>query len=61
MFWGCMTASGTGDLHKVEERMNAAQYRKILKESLQTQVKKPKMKRQYILQDTKSKISSGMV
>uniref|UniRef100_A0A3B3QR66 Sleeping Beauty transposase HTH domain-containing protein n=1 Tax=Paramormyrops kingsleyae TaxID=1676925 RepID=A0A3B3QR66_9TELE len=29
MFWGCVFASGTGALHKIEGRMNAGQYKNI--------------------------------
>lgn len=32
MFWGCMSASGTGALHEVEGKINAGQYQQILKQ-----------------------------
>ncbi len=61
MFWGCMSASCTGALHKVEGKMNAGQYQQILKQSILPSVKKLKMKRQWILQqdnDPKHKAKS---
>uniref|UniRef100_A0A3B4T7V0 Transposase Tc1-like domain-containing protein n=1 Tax=Seriola dumerili TaxID=41447 RepID=A0A3B4T7V0_SERDU len=42
MFWGCLYASGTGALHKVEGKMNAGQYQQILKQSLLPPVQKLK-------------------
>lgn len=34
MVWGCITWHGTGRLHRVDGKMDATQYRQILKESL---------------------------
>lgn len=61
MFWGCMSWSGPGMLHKVEGRMNALQYQEILEESLLPSVEKLKMGRRWILQqdnDPKHKAKS---
>ena len=34
MLWGCFSAKGTGQLHRIEGKMNGAMYREILDDNL---------------------------
>ena len=34
MVWGCFSSNGTGDLHVIENKMNAAVYQDILREHM---------------------------
>ena len=46
MLWGCVAASGTGNIAQVDGRMDSTKYQQILTQS----VKKPKLKRGSLLQ-----------
>lgn len=48
MLWGCFSAQGTGQLHRIEGRMDATMYRKILEENLLPSVKELKMGRGWV-------------
>ena len=50
MFWGCLSAKGTGRLHCIEGRMNGAMYRDILGENLLLSVRALKMGRGWVFQ-----------
>ena len=38
MLWGCMASTGTGELVKVEGRMDSTQYQQILGTMFKTQI-----------------------
>ena len=50
MLWGCFSAKGTGRLHRIEGRMNAAMYREILGNNLLPSVRALKMGRGWVFQ-----------
>uniref|UniRef100_A0AAR2KWY0 Tc1-like transposase DDE domain-containing protein n=1 Tax=Pygocentrus nattereri TaxID=42514 RepID=A0AAR2KWY0_PYGNA len=43
MHWGCFSAKGTGQLHRIDGRMDGAMYRKILNENLLSSARTLKM------------------
>ncbi|XP_016146452.1 cap-specific mRNA (nucleoside-2'-O-)-methyltransferase 1-like [Sinocyclocheilus grahami] len=43
MLWGCVASTGTGNLVKVEGRMDSTQYQQILKKNVQESVKRLKL------------------
>ncbi|KAI4873949.1 hypothetical protein NFI96_010170 [Prochilodus magdalenae] len=56
MLWGCVASTGTGNLVKVEGRMDSNQYQQILETNVQESVTKLKLRRGWIFQqdnDTK--------
>jgi len=50
MLWGCVASTGTGNLSKVEGRMDSIQYQQILENNVQKSVKKLKLRRGWIFQ-----------
>ena len=50
MLWGCVASAGTGNLVKVEGRMDSSQYQQILENNVQESVMKLKLRRGWILQ-----------
>uniref|UniRef100_A0AAY5KJS9 Tc1-like transposase DDE domain-containing protein n=1 Tax=Esox lucius TaxID=8010 RepID=A0AAY5KJS9_ESOLU len=50
ILWGCFSAKGTGRLHRIEERMDGAIYRKILANNLLPSVRALKMGRGWVFQ-----------
>lgn len=61
MFWGCVSYKGTGNLVKVEGKMNAASYQKILEENLHSSARNLRMGRTWTFQhdnDPKHKAKS---
>lgn len=50
MLWGCVSANGTGNLVRIEGKLNAAGYQKILEENLRESVRKLGMGRNWTLQ-----------
>ncbi len=50
MLWGCLSAKGTGRLHRIEGRMDGAMYRKILANKLLPSVRALKMGRGWVFQ-----------
>ena len=61
MFWGCVSYKGTGKLVKIDGRMNAACYQKILVENLHSSAQKLRMGRSWTFQhdnDPKHKAKS---
>lgn len=50
MFWGCVSYKGTGNLVKVEGKMNAARYQQILEENLHSSARKLRMGRTWMFQ-----------
>ena len=50
MLWGCVASAGTGNLVKVEGRMDSSQYQQILANNVQESVTKLKLRRGWILQ-----------
>lgn len=50
MLWGCFSAQGTGRLHCIKERMNAALYCEILGKNLLTSARALKMGRGWVFQ-----------
>lgn len=62
MVWGCMAASGVGNLVFIEETMNKEGYLNILKENLAPSVEKLKLSRVWTFQqDNDSKHTSRLV
>lgn len=45
MLWVCVTASGTGNVARVEGRIDSTKYQQILEANITPWVKKPKLKR----------------
>lgn len=61
MFWGCVSYKGTGNLVKIDGKMNAVCYQKILEESLHSSARKLRMGRTWTFQhdnDPKHKAKS---
>ena len=61
MFWGCVSYKGTGNLVKVDGKMNAVCYQKIPEEHLQSSARKLRMGRTWTFQhdnDPKHKAKS---
>ena len=61
MFWGCVSFSGTGNMVKIDGKMNAPCYQKILEENLHSSVRKLCMGRTRMFQhdnDPKRKVKS---
>ncbi len=50
MVWGCVAASGSGRLAKIDGNMNSALYQKILKENVRPSVCDLKLKRTWVMQ-----------
>uniref|UniRef100_A0AAZ3PJR5 Tc1-like transposase DDE domain-containing protein n=1 Tax=Oncorhynchus tshawytscha TaxID=74940 RepID=A0AAZ3PJR5_ONCTS len=50
MLWGCFTAGGTCTLHKIDGIMRMENYVDILKQHLQTSVRKLKLGRKWVFQ-----------
>jgi len=50
MLWGCVASAGTGNLVKVEGRMDSIQYQQILENNVQESVEKLKLHRGWIFQ-----------
>lgn len=50
MLWGCVSANGTGNLVKIEGKLNAVGYQKILEENLQDSARRLGMGRNWMLQ-----------
>ncbi|KAG2469162.1 TCB1 transposase, partial [Polypterus senegalus] len=50
MLWGCVASSGTGNLAKVEGRMDSTQYQQILETTVQESVTKLKLRQGWIFQ-----------
>uniref|UniRef100_A0A3Q3KMZ5 Tc1-like transposase DDE domain-containing protein n=1 Tax=Monopterus albus TaxID=43700 RepID=A0A3Q3KMZ5_MONAL len=50
MLWGCVAASGTGNIARVEGRMDSTKYQQILEANITPSVKKLKLKRGWLLQ-----------
>ncbi|TKS65777.1 Transposable element [Collichthys lucidus] len=50
MLWGCVASAGTGNLVRVEGRMDSSQYQQILANNVQESVTKLKLRRGWILQ-----------
>ena len=50
MFWGCVSYTGTGNLVKIDGRINAAFYQKILEENLHSSARKLRMGRTWMFQ-----------
>ncbi|KAI4897892.1 hypothetical protein NFI96_005019 [Prochilodus magdalenae] len=50
MLWGCVASTGTGNLVKVERRMDFNQYQQILETNVQESVTKLKLRRGWIFQ-----------
>ena len=48
MLWGCFSAKGTGQLHRIKGRMNGAMYREILSDNLLPSVRALKMGRGWV-------------
>ncbi|KAI4894642.1 hypothetical protein NFI96_001033 [Prochilodus magdalenae] len=61
MFWGCVSYKGTGNLVKVEGKMNAARYQQILEANLHSSARKLRIGHTWTLQhdnDPKHKAKS---
>lgn len=50
MLWGCVASTGTGNLVKVEGRMDSVQYQQILEKNVKESVKKLKLRRGWLFQ-----------
>ncbi|KAI4885645.1 hypothetical protein NFI96_007302 [Prochilodus magdalenae] len=50
MFWGCFSSKGTGQLHRIDGKMNGAMYRKILGDNLLASARALKMGRVWVFQ-----------
>lgn len=50
MLWGCIAASGTGNISRVEGKMDSIKFQQILEGNLMPSVKKLKLKRGWLLQ-----------
>ncbi|CDQ82278.1 unnamed protein product [Oncorhynchus mykiss] len=50
ILWGCFSAKGTGQLHRIEGRMDGAMYREILANNLLPSVRALKMGRGWVFQ-----------
>ena len=50
MLWGCFSAKGAGQLHRIEGRMNGAMYWEILGDNLLPSVRALKMGRGWVFQ-----------
>ena len=50
MLWGCLSAKGTGQLHRIKWTMDGAMYRQILVENLLPSARALKMGRGWIFQ-----------
>uniref|UniRef100_A0A8C5DSB5 Transposase n=1 Tax=Gouania willdenowi TaxID=441366 RepID=A0A8C5DSB5_GOUWI len=50
MLWGCVAASGIGNIARVEGRMDSIKYQQILEANITASVKKLKLKRGWLLQ-----------
>ena len=50
MLWGCVASTGTGNLVKVEGRMDSTQYQQILGNNVQDSVRKLKLCRGWLFQ-----------
>lgn len=64
MFWGCVSYSGTGNLVKIDGKMNATCYQKILEDNLHSSAQKLRMRRTWTFQhdnDPKHKAKSTCV
>lgn len=59
MLWGCFSAKGTGQLHRIEGRMDGAMYRQILNDNLLPSARTLKMGRGWtFMQDNDPKHSA---
>uniref|UniRef100_A0AAY4AD58 Transposase n=1 Tax=Denticeps clupeoides TaxID=299321 RepID=A0AAY4AD58_9TELE len=50
LLWGCLSAKGTGQLHRINGKMDGATYRKILSDNLLPSARKLKMGRGWVFQ-----------
>ena len=50
MLWGCFSAKGTGQLHRIEGRMNGAMYQDILADNILPSVRALKMGHGWVFQ-----------
>ena len=50
MLWGCFSAKGTGQLHRIKGRMNGATYQEILGDNLLPSVRALKMGHEWVFQ-----------
>lgn len=50
MLWGCFSAAGTGNIVRIDGRMNGAQYREILDKNLRPSAKKLKLRKKLVFQ-----------
>ena len=50
MLWGCVASAGTGNLVKVEGRMDSTQYQQILDNNVLESVTKLKLRRSWVFQ-----------
>lgn len=50
MLWGCVASAGTGNLVKIEGRMDSTQYQQILENNVQESVTKLKLRRGWVFQ-----------
>lgn len=50
MLWGCVASSGTGNIVKVEGRMDSNQYQQILQNNVKESVQKLKLRRGWLFQ-----------
>ena len=50
MLWGCFSAKGTGQLHRIKGTMDGAMYRQILGENLLPSARALKMGRGWVFQ-----------
>ena len=50
MLWGYLASAGTGNLGKVEGRMDSTQYQLILENNVQESVTKLKLRRSWMFQ-----------
>ena len=62
MLWGCFAAGGPGALYKIDGIMREESYVDILKQNLETSVRKLKLGRKWVFQmDNDPKRSSKVV
>ena len=53
LVWGCVAAGGTGNIVRVEGRMDSTKYQKILEANVQTSVQTLKLERGWVFQQDK--------
>ena len=59
MLWGCFAAGGTDALHKIDGMMRQENYVDILKQHLNTSVRKLKLGRKWVKPDSVTPALSG--